>query len=135
MTCSEGTVAENISKIDARLHAMMQGLNYHERAMARMGEMGITTVQCLQTLVDDRAGLRVFIKSALGIDGVNGFQHTLFSLCTDDGSKATNGVNGFTVTIGTKAIQMTYHHLLRCYAMDFWKEVFGDKNNSTDCPS
>ena len=77
MTCSVGTVGDNIAKIDARLHAMMQSLNFHERTMARMGEIGITTVQGLHTLVDDRASLRVFIKSALGIDTAIGFEHFL----------------------------------------------------------
>ena len=77
LTCSEGTVAENIAKLDARLHSMMQGLGFHERTMARMGELGITTVQTLQTLVDDRPGLREFAKSALGIDSSKGFQHTI----------------------------------------------------------
>ena len=77
LTCSAGTVGENITKIDARLHAMMQSLNFHERTMARMGEIGITTVQSLHTLVDDRASLRGFIKSALGIDPAIGFEHSL----------------------------------------------------------
>lgn len=77
-TCSEGTEAENIAKIDARLHAMMQTLNFHQRTMARLGELGVTTVQALNTLCDDRAGVRKFLHSACGIDPEGGnFLHSL----------------------------------------------------------
>ena len=77
MSNQAGTVAENIGKIDARLHSMMQSLNFHERTMARLGELGVVTVQGLHTLVDDRKQLRDFLKSAVGIDPTQGFEHTI----------------------------------------------------------
>ena len=49
MSNQAGTVAENIGKIDARLHSMMQSLNFHERTMARLGELGVVAVQGLHT--------------------------------------------------------------------------------------
>ena len=53
-TCDTGSEDDNISKIDARLHSIFQGLNVHKRTMARFGEMGVTTVQALNTIVDNR---------------------------------------------------------------------------------
>ena len=49
-----GTNAENIAKLDARLLAMFQALEVHEDVMARLGEIGVVTVNALHTLVDDR---------------------------------------------------------------------------------
>ena len=48
--------------IDARLHSMLQSLNGHKRTMARLGEVGLVSVQAPNTLVDDRDQMRKFLK-------------------------------------------------------------------------
>ena len=63
-----GTAAEHIAKLDARFHAMLTALGCHQNTLARMGELSITTVGALETLVDDRAGLRDFLKDGFGLD-------------------------------------------------------------------
>ena len=68
MGAQVGTPAENIAKLDTRFHAMLQALGCHENTMARLGELGVDTVQALETLVDDRKGLREFLKDGLGLD-------------------------------------------------------------------
>ena len=76
-TCDEGTEEETINKIDARHHALYQSLNFHKRTMARLGELGITSVQALNTIVDDREQMRSFLLDAVGIDKKQGYLHTL----------------------------------------------------------
>ena len=63
-----GTVAEHTAKLDSRFHAMLQSLGCHENTMARLAELTVTSVQALETLVDDRKDLRTFLKDALGLD-------------------------------------------------------------------
>ena len=69
--------AVHIAKLDARFHSMLSNLDCHENTLARLGELRITNISALTTLVDDRAELRVFLKDALGLDPVNGYQFTL----------------------------------------------------------
>ena len=66
--CLAGTATEHIAKLDARLMAMLSGVNCHQNTMARLGELGVTTVAALTTLVDTRAELRVFLADGLGLD-------------------------------------------------------------------
>ena len=76
-----GTIAEaediNIAKIDTRLHSMFQALGVHRRTMARMGQLDVTTVMALHTLVDDRKGLRKFLKTGFDMDGETDVDHMI----------------------------------------------------------
>ena len=76
-TCDVGSEDDNICKIDARLHSIFQGLNLHKRTMARFGEMGVTSVQALNTIVDNREQMREFLLDAVGIDKTKGYLHVL----------------------------------------------------------
>ena len=69
--------AVHIAQLDARFHSMLSNLDCHENTLARLGELRITNISALTTLVDDRAELRVFLKDALGLDPVKGYQFTL----------------------------------------------------------
>ena len=63
-----GTIDENIAKIDSRLLAMFQSLGVDPTVMARLGELGVTNITALHTLVDDRKAMREFVKDGCGID-------------------------------------------------------------------
>lgn len=62
------TLAEGIAKLDARFHTMLASLGCHENTMGRLGELGVISVPAITTLVDNREGLRKFLKEALGLD-------------------------------------------------------------------
>ena len=73
------TNAFHIAKLEPRFHSLMSALHCHENSMARFAELGVVSIQGLETLADDRAALRTFLKTALGLDPAQDPQveHTL----------------------------------------------------------
>ena len=66
--------AVHIAQLDARFHSMLSNLECHENTLARLGELRISNISALTTLVDDRTELRAFLKDALGLDPAKGYQ-------------------------------------------------------------
>ena len=66
--CTSGVAEDHIAKLDARFLAMLTSVGCHKNTMARFGEMQITSVAALTTLVDTRAELREFLATGLGLD-------------------------------------------------------------------
>ena len=52
-------------------------IEFTKMSMARLGELNVTSVSAITTLVDDRKELREFLKDALGLDKASGYTHTL----------------------------------------------------------
>ena len=72
-----GTAAEHTAKHDSRFLALLSMLNCNDKTIARLGELHVTSVSALTTLVDDRKGLRAFLASGLGLREADGFEHTI----------------------------------------------------------
>ena len=72
-----GLHEENIARLEARFHAMLSMRECHKNTMARLGELKVISASSLTSLVDDKVGLRKFLKDALGLDPDNGFEDTL----------------------------------------------------------
>jgi hypothetical protein len=77
-----GTNAEHTAKLDARLHALLAAQGCHANTIGRFGELGVHSVQGLETLVDTRKDLRSFLVIGFGLDPLNG----------DDATKILNSL-------------------------------------------
>ena len=60
--------AFHIAKMEARFQAMLTTAQVHVNSMGRLAELGVHSIQGLETLVDDRKTLRAFLIDALGLD-------------------------------------------------------------------
>ena len=67
-----GTNAEHTAKLDARLHALLAAQGCNANTIGRFGELGVHSVQGLETLVDTRKDLRSFLVIGFGLDPLNG---------------------------------------------------------------
>ena len=63
-----GTNDEHIAKLDVRLHALLSAQECHANTMARLGELGVRSIQASETLVDDRKAMRDFLRDGLALD-------------------------------------------------------------------